>query len=102
MPHDFEALADEQLVERSRAGDMDAFEELVSRFETRIYRFALHSCRRPEDAAEITQDTFVRAWRALDRFDGSRSLAPWLFAIARRLCIDHHRRQPEPTEVLSE
>ncbi len=98
-------IADEGLVCQSQAGSLEAFEELVCRYEQRIYAFVANSCRNPSDADEITQDTFVRAFRAIAKFDPRRSLGPWLFAIARRRCIDHFRANPihaeEPaTELL--
>jgi RNA polymerase sigma-70 factor (ECF subfamily) len=70
---------------------MEAFEELVLRYEQRIYAFACQSCRNGMDAAEITQETFVKAYRAIAQFDSRRTFAPWLFTIARRKCVDHFR-----------
>jgi len=71
---------------------MEAFEELVSRYEHRVYAFAAQWRRNPADAREVTQDAFVRAFQAMGQFDTRRPFAPWLFAIARRRCIDAHRR----------
>ncbi len=70
---------------------MAAFEELVHRYEDRVYGFVAHWCGKSADAREVTQDTFVRAFQAIDRFDCRRGFAPWLFTIARRKCIDRHR-----------
>jgi RNA polymerase sigma-70 factor (ECF subfamily) len=93
--------SDEQLVRESQAGSLDAFEELVSRYEHRVYGFILRTCRNPDDAAEITQDTFVKAYQALAQFDPGKPFAPWLFTIARRKCVDRHRATPpqEPAPV---
>ena len=84
---------------------MDAFEELVSRYERRIYAFVLQSCRNSTDASEITQETFVKAYQAISQFDPKRAFAPWLFTIARRKCVDHFRAAPQmshdsPPELL--
>jgi len=87
-------ISDEQLARESRAGSLDAFEELVSRYERRVYGFVLRSCSNPTDACEITQDTFVKAYEALAQFNPAKPFAPWLFTIARRKCIDHHRASP--------
>jgi RNA polymerase sigma-70 factor (ECF subfamily) len=64
---------------------------LVRRYERRIYAFVVQSCGRGPDAAEATQDVFVRAFRAIVQFDPRRTFAAWLFGIARHRCIDHHR-----------
>lgn len=88
------AISDEELARQSQAGSLAAFEELVRRYERRIYGFVLQSCRRRADARELTQDTFVRAYQAIAQFDSRRAFAPWLFTIARRKCIDHFRAAP--------
>jgi RNA polymerase sigma-70 factor (ECF subfamily) len=86
--------SDEQLARESQAGSLEAFEELVSRYEHRVYGFVLRSCSNATDAREITQDTFVKAYQALEQFNPANPFAPWLFTIARRKCIDHHRSLP--------
>jgi RNA polymerase sigma-70 factor (ECF subfamily) len=82
---------DEALARRTQAGSMEAFEELVLRYEQRIYAFVCQTCRNGMDAAEITQETFVKAYQAIAQFDSRRTFAPWLFTIARRKCVDHFR-----------
>jgi RNA polymerase sigma-70 factor, ECF subfamily len=88
---DFQSMSDEDLARQSQGGDFAAFEELVRRYENRIYSFVFHSCGHDADAREVTQDTFVRAFEAIARFDPCRPFASWLFAIARRKGIDCHR-----------
>jgi RNA polymerase sigma-70 factor (ECF subfamily) len=94
MAAKFEAYSDEQLVRESQAGSLPAFEELVYRYERRIYGFVAQFCRNREDASEVTQETFVKAFQALGQFDAGHIFAAWLFTIARRKCIDHHRASP--------
>ncbi len=84
-------MSDENLARQSQGGDLAAFEELVRRYENRIYAFVFQSCGHDADAREITQDTFVRAFKAIAQFDPRRSFAAWLFAIARRKGIDCFR-----------
>jgi len=91
---DFQKCADEELARHSQAGSLAAFEELVYRYEGRIYGFVSSICRNGADAREVTQDTFVRAFQAIRQFDCGRGFGPWLFTIARRKCIDHHRAAP--------
>ena len=83
--------SDEELARQTRAGSLESFEELVLRYQGRIYGFVLNFCRADSDAREITQDTFVRAYQAIAQFDPRQSFAGWLFAIARHKCIDHYR-----------
>ncbi len=79
---------------------MDAFEELVRRYEHRVYGFALRSTGSPADAAELTQDVFVKVYQAISAYDPSREFGPWLFTIARRKVIDRHRAsRPELAEM---
>jgi RNA polymerase sigma-70 factor, ECF subfamily len=84
-------MSDEDLARESQGGDLAAFEELVHRYENRIYSFLFQSCGHDTDAREATQDTFVRAFEAIARFDPSRPFVSWLFTIARRKGIDCFR-----------
>jgi len=68
-----------------------------------MFRFVANNSRNASDAQEVTQDVFVTAFRNLDKFDADRSFVTWLFAIARRKCIDHHRSaRPVVGEALPE
>ena len=91
MASDFPGLTDQELARQTQAGSPAAFEELVYRYEGRVYGFVARSCGSRADAQEVTQDTFVRAFQAIGQFDLQRSFAPWLFAIARRKCLDRYR-----------
>jgi RNA polymerase sigma-70 factor (ECF subfamily) len=63
-----------------------------------VYGFIAKCCRNGADAREVTQETFVRAFQAIGQFDCRRGFCPWLFTIARRKCIDHHRAAPSTTD----
>ena len=84
-------VSDEELARQVQAGSESGFEELITRYEARIYRFVANSCRSPADAQEVTQEVFVNAYLKLGQFDSARCFATWLFTIARRKCIDRHR-----------
>ncbi|HEY5911850.1 MAG TPA: sigma-70 family RNA polymerase sigma factor [Verrucomicrobiae bacterium] len=100
MDPDNQTTPDEDLARQGRAGSLAAFEKLVRRYERRIYSFAARCCGSAEDAAEITQDTFVKAYQALNQFDAGRNFGTWLFTIARRKCIDRRRTAgPAPAEM---
>lgn len=91
-------LADEgDLVERSKRGDTRAFDQLVTTHRERIYMVAYHIVRNSEEALDVSQETFLRAWKGLARFDGTASLRSWLSRIATNAAIDVvRRRQAHP------
>ena len=91
MAADFQSMSDDDLARETQAGSMTAFEELVHRYEHRIYAFVMQYCHNDADAREITQDAFVRAFQAIGRFVPRGGFGPWLFTIARRKCIDRYR-----------
>lgn len=93
---------DADLIRRCRTGDPRAFRELVRRYERPVFSVLMRVVRRPEDAEDLAQETFVRVYRALDRYDPSRPFTAWLFTIASRLAIDHLRRKRLPTMSLSQ
>jgi RNA polymerase sigma-70 factor (ECF subfamily) len=78
---------------RVQAGDLDAFEQLVERYQSMVYGLALSILRTHEDAEEAAQDAFVKLFRARNQFDGSRDLEPWLLRIAGNACRDRLRRR---------
>ena len=80
--------------ERPIAGPASDLQALYAAHAAPIHAFAFRATGDAQAAEEIVQDTFVRAWRSMDRFDPQRAdLRSWLFAIARNLTIDHHRRK---------
>jgi RNA polymerase sigma-70 factor, ECF subfamily len=81
--------ADRVLVVRARSGDRDAFAEIVRSYQRRVYAVAMRMTRRHEVADDITQDTFIRAYRNLARFELGRPLLPWLRRIAVNLAINY-------------
>ena len=88
---------DAELIRRCLAGDQKACRDLVVRYQRQVYSVLMRVVRRAEDAEDLTQETFVRMFRALDRYDPERPFAAWLFTIATRLAIDHLRRRRVPT-----
>jgi len=84
---------DEELVARSIRGDADSFNELVVRWERPIYALAYRTIGREEDARDVCQETFLRAFRALPGFRGQAKFSSWLYRIALNLCRDWIRRE---------
>jgi RNA polymerase sigma-70 factor (ECF subfamily) len=81
--------ADRDLVVRALEGVQEAFEAIVRNYQRRVYAVALRMTRRHEVADDIVQETFVRAYTQLHRFELGRPLAPWLIRIAMNLSINH-------------
>ena len=94
MENERQIFSDEDLARQTQAGSLPAFDELILRYHRRVYAFVIQFCQNPSDAAELTQDTFVRAFQAINSFHPQRPFAAWLFTIARNNCIDHHRSAP--------
>ena len=84
---------DEELVARSIRGDTDSFNELILRWERPIYALAYRTIGREEDARDVCQETFLRAFRALPAFRGQAKFSSWLYRIALNLCRDWQRRE---------
>ena len=84
---------DEELVARSISGDTDSFNELILRWERPIYALAYRTIGREEDARDVCQETFLRAFRALPGFRGQAKFSSWLYRIALNLCRDWMRRE---------
>ena len=94
---------DRELVEAARAGDSEAFGTLMRRHQRRIYRLALHLLRDAAEAEDATQETFVRAYGALDRFDGRSEAFTWIYRIAVNLSLNVIRaRRPNRKSVSSD
>lgn len=75
----------------ARAGSDQAFSRLVERLQEPLYRFLLQHTGTQADAEELTQETFVRAWQAIERYDDRWRFTTWLYTIGRRQAASHHR-----------
>ncbi|MCB1278541.1 RNA polymerase sigma factor [Prosthecobacter sp.] len=97
---------EQQKIRAAQAGDIGAFEWLVQRHEERMFGFCCRWLRCTEDAREVCQDMFVRAWQALPEFEGRAKFSRWLYQIALNLCRDRLKsrfsRQRENTIGLNE
>lgn len=88
MEHD-----DQALIERCRSGDLSAFEPLVEKYRQRVWRLAYHMTRDHEEAWDVAQEAFVRAWQALGSFKGRSAFYTWLFRIVFNVASDRLRRR---------
>src|SRR5438552_11150536 len=85
--------ADEALVRAAQKGDMGAFEELVARHRDKIYARAFSMMRNEEEAIDLSQEAWVKAWQRLKQFQGEASFVTWLTRIVINLCLDQLRKQ---------
>jgi RNA polymerase sigma-70 factor (ECF subfamily) len=83
---------DVNLVKRTRNGDRQAFNELVTRYQRRLFGVCFAMVRNHDDAMDLVQESFVRAYRNLDRFEGNSTFYTWIYRIAKNVCIDHLRK----------
>jgi RNA polymerase sigma-70 factor (ECF subfamily) len=84
---------DEELVARSIDGDLDSFNQLVLRWERPIYALAYRVIGREEEARDVVQETFLRAFRGIKNFRGQAKFSSWVYRIALNLCRDWMRRE---------
>src|SRR5574339_1232357 len=85
-------MADSDLITRAAGGDPAAFQELVERHRSMVYRVAYQFAGNHHDAEDIAQEVFIKVYRSLDRFRQDAQLTSWLYRIAMNACIDHRRR----------
>jgi len=87
------ADSDEQLVRKAQADDERAFGELVHRYESKVYSLALKMLRNPEDAEDVIQDTFLRAYRGIKSFQGHSTFSTWIYRITANSALMRLRKK---------
>lgn len=103
---DYATAEDTALVEASRGGDTAAFEELVARHRDKVFARAFSMLRNEEEAVDLSQEAWVKAWQRLEQFQGDSSFLTWMTRITINLCLDqirrNKRRRTESIEQLDE
>jgi len=103
---DHSAASDDALVRAARGGDMVAFEELVARHRDKIYARAYTMMRNEDEAVDLSQEAWVKAWQRLKQFQGESSFVTWMTRIVINLCLDHLRKvkrhRAESIELMDE
>ncbi|HUG52170.1 MAG TPA: sigma-70 family RNA polymerase sigma factor [Vicinamibacteria bacterium] len=94
--------AEAELLARARDGNLFAFDEMVRRYQRRVYATAVRIVRRHDVADDVVQEAFLRAHQSLDRFDLSRPFGPWICRIAANLAVNHVRSPRAREEGLPE
>lgn len=98
----FREVEDRDLVVQSRRGDVEAYNRLVSRWDKRIYNYLLKLAGNPEDALDLSQDVFLKAYQSLRKLDDPARFAPWLFRIAHNEAYSLLRKRRPETEVVDQ
>ena len=84
-----------ELVTRSQQGDLDAFEDLVARYERKVYTIAYRFMGNHEDASDLAQEAFLKAYQSINKFRGDSSFATWISRIVVNVCKDELRKNKE-------
>ena len=86
-------MQDELLIRRAQRGDADAFEQLLLEHQKNVYNLCYRMAGDPDDAMDLSQETFLRAWRCLDQYQFASAFSTWLYRLCSNICIDFLRRR---------
>ena len=86
-------MTEAELIRSCQRGDEAAFEELIHRYENKVYTLCRRMCANEQDALEAAQDTFLALWRGIGGFRSDAALSTWIYRLATNACIDHARRE---------
>ena len=86
-------MQDELLIRRAQSGDEGAFEQLLLAHQKSVYNLCLRMAGNPDDALDLSQEAFIRAWRALGQYQFDAAFSTWLFRLTSNICIDFLRKQ---------
>lgn len=88
-----------ELVERAQEGDQDAFQELVVRYQRKVYSICYGMLKNQQDSMDVSQDVFIKVFRYLENFNHSSSFYTWLYRITVNKCIDFIRKRKRRSEI---
>ncbi|MEE2645525.1 MAG: sigma-70 family RNA polymerase sigma factor [Myxococcota bacterium] len=91
--------SDEALISKILAGEQEAFQMLMSRYERRAFGVAMGMLRNPDDAMDVVQEAFIRVYKHLPNYQSDCAFFTWLYRIVKNLCIDHYRKHGSKVKV---
>ena len=86
-------MQDELWIRRAQRGDADAFEQLLLEHQKNVYNLCYRMAGDPDDAMDLSQETFLRAWRCLDQYQFASAFSTWLYRLCSNICIDFLRKR---------
>ena len=92
-------MPEEQLIRYAQQGDNDAFEQLLLLHQKKVYNLCLRMSANPDDALDLSQEAFIKAWRSIGQYQFEASFSTWLFRLTSNVCIDHLRRKKRRQET---
>ena len=92
-------MEEKELILKAKSGDADAFEVLLRQNEKAVYNFCLRMCGSREDAFDLSQEAFIKAYRGLKSFKGESSFSTWLYRLTSNVCIDFLRKRKNEKTV---
>lgn len=93
------AQTETELIEQSKAGNFSAFEQLIFRYDKDVLNIASRYTRSSDDAKDIYQETFIRIFKGIQKFQHQSEFSTWVFRIATNVCLTHHEKKKRTTHV---
>jgi len=94
-----EKIHEKDILKAAAGGNKQAYQEIVTRYKSTAYYVALGFVKNTQDALDISQDAFIRAFRRIKKFDQSKAFYPWFYIILKNLCLDHLRKRRKMSET---
>ncbi len=92
-------ISEREVIKKVQKGQTEAYQVIVERYMKRAYYIALGFVRNAQDALDVSQESFIKAFRKIKRFDPEKSFFPWFYKLLKNLCLDHIKRRRRTQEI---